>query len=195
MSTPIAVLGFTGTERGHYGSGELATHLAETFPGDVTAELINETVAAVDRRVTEVIDRGYGRVIGLGTDKFSGAITIETRAANRYSGLWELGERPIIKGGPLVLRATLPWERVIDELDIHEIPIEESSYGGRYLCNRILYQGLWRAKERGEDQKVGFWHIPPTSENAYRQVVWEAAELAIETLLNSSSREAAEATI
>ena len=64
-------------------------------------------------------------------------------------------ERPLVRGGPDALFATLPLRAILGALNRRGIPARLSETAGLYLCNAMLYRLLLAAKV-----PCGFIHLP-----------------------------------
>ncbi|MBQ7343725.1 MAG: pyroglutamyl-peptidase I [Clostridia bacterium] len=71
-------------------------------------------------------------------------------------------DEPIIQGGESAHFSTLPARRMAEAIKASGIPSEVSYSAGAYVCNDVLYTLLSRFK--GTDTRVGFIHIPYSSE-------------------------------
>jgi pyroglutamyl-peptidase len=95
-------------------------------------------------------------------------VTVEAVAVNLedYEIPDELGEQPrgapVIEEGPGSLPSTLPVEALVEAIRRAGIPARRSESAGHYVCNRLFYALLHRARAGGEGiPRVGFLHLPP----------------------------------
>lgn len=98
------------------------------------------------------------------TDRFQ----IETRAFNATRNAADCSEgyplgHYVRRGGPPVLKTTLPAELIVSRLRLAKVPASLSSDAGRYLCNAILYESLFKAGRSPHLRFAGFIHIPALS--------------------------------
>jgi pyroglutamyl-peptidase len=73
---------------------------------------------------------------------------------------------PIINDGPDGLFSTLPIQAFVDRLTHRGYPAEISNTAGTYLCNHVMYQGLYYFLERQRRIPCGFVHMPASHELA-----------------------------
>ena len=71
-------------------------------------------------------------------------------------------DEPIIPDGESAYFTTLPVRRMAETIKASGIPSEVSYSAGAYVCNDVLYTLLSRFM--GTDTRVGFIHIPYSSE-------------------------------
>lgn len=96
---------------------------------------------------------------------------------------WRRWRRPIRPGGPLVLEARAPLDRLIRRLRTARVPVTLSYHAGTFTCNHIYYLAL--AETKGP---CLFVHLPPdrrvplrTQLRAARVVAWELERIAAVT--------------
>lgn len=70
------------------------------------------------------------------------------------------GPRDLVAGGPPVLPVTLGVDKLVAHLSRRGIAAEPSADAGRYLCNRLLYLSLDRARRSARPTMTGFIHVP-----------------------------------
>lgn len=62
--------------------------------------------------------------------------------------------------------STLPIRAMVNRLLSEGLPAEVSNTAGTYLCNNVMYQGLYYAKQHNKNTPSGFIHIPASHELA-----------------------------
>ncbi|MBH0230819.1 pyroglutamyl-peptidase I [Halobacillus yeomjeoni] len=62
--------------------------------------------------------------------------------------------------GPDGIFSTLPIKDIVKKLNEAGFPAEISNSAGTYLCNHIMYQGLYHLQSQNEEIPFGFVHIP-----------------------------------
>ena len=75
-------------------------------------------------------------------------------------------DEPIDPAGPTAYLATLPLRLIKANLNRENISANLSSTAGLYLCNQIMYCGLWLAATQYQSMLSGFIHLPATPEMA-----------------------------
>ena len=60
--------------------------------------------------------------------------------------------------------STLPVRAMVDRLLAEGYPAEISNSAGTYLCNNVMYEGLYYAATQRPAMKSGFLHIPASHE-------------------------------
>ncbi|WP_041056223.1 pyroglutamyl-peptidase I [Jeotgalibacillus campisalis] len=135
-------------------------------------------------------------VISLGLAAGRSAITPERIAINcndgeqDNSGNLPSGEK-IMEDGPDGLFSTLPIRSMVDKLKQQNYPAAISNSAGAYLCNHVMYQILYRLKQKELIRPAGFIHIPASHELAiqygkipswFQEDLTQAIRLCIETL-------------
>ncbi|WP_461481019.1 pyroglutamyl-peptidase I [Porticoccus sp.] len=72
--------------------------------------------------------------------------------------------------GPAACWSTLPGQQqMVDRLNDRGIPAALSNHGGNHLCNQLLYQMLYWARQSGSGVRCGLVHIPPLPVQAQTQ--------------------------
>lgn len=103
-------------------------------------------------------------VVGLGQAEGREDITIERIAINvRDARIPDnLGAQPvdeaIVPGAPLALASTLPYRRLVSELQAIGHPVSLSNTAGTFVCNELFY-GL-QHRLAGSAIRSGFVHLP-----------------------------------
>lgn len=118
------------------------------------------------RRLRRLIQRFRPeRYLALGEGQ-AGRVAFELQAWNRLEGTDESGNsripQPIMISAPDRLPASFPLPK---HLPTHLLPegiaFQTSSNAGKFLCNRVLWEGL-----RTTCPMVGFLHLPPQSDTS-----------------------------
>jgi len=105
-------------------------------------------------------------VVSLGLAAGRAELSVEKIAVNYTSKTKDNAgvipvERTIVAEASDAYFATVPVERIVDELNGKGIPAKVSLSAGGYLCNYAFYCASRYARERGS-ALVGFIHIPAT---------------------------------
>lgn len=95
-----------------------------------------------------------------------------------------LADAPLVAGGGIGLRASLPLRAIEEALLAKGIPARLSSTAGTFLCNATLYELLRLLGERSPETMGGFIHLPYLPE----QVALLLAELREEQRLELHQR-------
>ncbi|MEM1550095.1 MAG: pyroglutamyl-peptidase I [Candidatus Methanomethylicia archaeon] len=75
-------------------------------------------------------------------------------------------DEPIIAGGPTAFFSTLPIKAIVKRMLDLGIPAYISNSAGTFLCNCVMYLGLYFMDKFNVNGKAGFIHIPYTIEQA-----------------------------
>ena len=147
-------------------------------------------------RLFEELDRALDALrpealVGLGLADGRSVISVETRARNfeEYSIPDNDGAQPagevIVADGPEALPSTLPTGALVDAIRSEGVPASESADAGAYLCNRLYYGALLRARAARSDAgfRAVFLHLPSLPE-----CVAEAGEVRASMPLATSRR-------
>lgn len=74
-------------------------------------------------------------------------------------------DTPIHENGETAYFSTLPIRKMVNRLNTAGYPAAISNSAGTYLCNNIMYEGLYYASKM-ENVRAGFIHIPASFELA-----------------------------
>lgn len=75
-------------------------------------------------------------------------------------------DEPIREQGAEGIMSTLPVRAMVNRLLAEGLPAEISNTAGTYLCNNVMYEGLYYAATKKPIMKSGFLHIPASHELA-----------------------------
>lgn len=75
-------------------------------------------------------------------------------------------DAPIREEGDVAYFSTLPIRQIVTRLNEAGYPAAISNSAGTYLCNNIMYEGLYYAKSHRSIKRAGFIHIPASFELA-----------------------------
>lgn len=132
---------------------ELRPLLLPVIGGVATRRL----VAAIRRLRPDV-------VVSLGESGRVSAITVERIAVNLrdYPIADNVGrrvrERPVVRGGPDAIFATLPVRAIVAAIERAGVPAAVSSSAGTFLCNEVMYAALHATRDTAT--RTGFIHVP-----------------------------------
>ena len=98
------------------------------------------------------------------------------------AGVIRNGE-PILASGPAYLQTSLPFAQIAQSLAQAGISVRLSTNAGQFLCNQLLFHGLWRAGDQPR-YRMGFVHVRPLDDSGGElPVPWSTFQHAIERLL------------
>lgn len=110
------------------------------------------------------------------------AINWSRAAIPDNAGVIRLGE-PVVMSGPAYLLSTLPLSKISQALQRAGISARLSTDAGRFLCNQLLFHGLWRAGAPAR-YRMGFVHVRPLdAAGGTAGVPWSDFQHAVERLL------------
>jgi pyroglutamyl-peptidase len=69
-------------------------------------------------------------------------------------------DSPVVPGGPVAYRATLPVRAIVAALRAAELPAELSSSAGTFVCNHVFYGLMHHAAVANPPFRGGFLHVP-----------------------------------
>lgn len=110
------------------------------------------------------------------------------------------GEKPIDQkiriDGKNAYFSTLPIKAIVEEIKKAGIPAEISNSAGTFVCNHIMYEGLYFAEKYG-NIKAGFIHIPFLPEQVIDKDmpsmnisdIKKSLEIAIATIIKYSNKD------
>ena len=75
-------------------------------------------------------------------------------------------DAPIRTDGDVAYLSSLPIRKIVNRLNTAGFPAAISNSAGTYLCNNIMYEGLYYAANHESIQAAGFIHIPASFELA-----------------------------
>lgn len=82
---------------------------------------------------------------------------------------WKPSGEPIYSDGDDGIFSTLPIVKMVEGLVEAELPAAISNTAGTYLCNNVMYHGLYHTKTKGMNIPSGFIHIPASHQLALEQ--------------------------
>lgn len=161
-------------------------------PAELVLEKIPDTIGCYQicklllpvefMKARELVIAEYDRVspaavVMLGQAGRRDAITPETTAVNVMNAIssgknlpdnagFAPDHLPLVEGGPDILYATLPVEKMVEAIKGADIPCKVSDDAGKYVCNAVLYGMLAHNKGR---VPTGFIHVPYMKEQGHEQ--------------------------
>ncbi len=174
--TPVRVLltAFEPYDQWTTNSSWLAlVEMLKNFPsgGSLVTRRYPVDLNALQEKLKQDLHRDFDYVLHLGQSPGASNIKLEAIAINAAGCLDERGTEldEIIPGGPVAYRSEMPLSRWSSILRANHIPATISYHAGTFLCNAILYLShhelqLRGAKHRHSGCKVGFVHLPLTTE-------------------------------
>ena len=129
--------------------------------------------AAARARLEDDLVADYDFAIHLGQAPGIGRIHLEAVGLNIGGGSQEQPDefRPLVEGGPVAYRTSLPLAKWAAKIRSSGIPCQVSYHAGTYLCNALLYLTHHLASERRLKTLATFIHLPlaPAQVLAQRQ--------------------------
>ncbi|TNE83766.1 MAG: hypothetical protein EP334_00385 [Gammaproteobacteria bacterium] len=191
----ILVTGFDRGSDAVNASQALVDSLREVLPPELQPRRSDLHFAILPLSTREVWDALASHIascqprycVFTGQARGRGRVELERLASNLKNfgspdaeGLQPQGEK-IDPTGPQTCRSTLPGQKdMVALLNASGIPAALSSCAGNHLCNQILYQSLFWAKQYAPELCCGFLHIPPLPEQTLSQ--WpESPSMPLET--------------
>jgi len=113
-------------------------------------------------------------IISLGLAGGRHKITPERIAINCNDGPedntgWKPNGEKIFADGKDGIFTTLPIDQMVKHLTEAGLPAEISNTAGTYLCNNVMYHGLYYIRKNQLSLPAGFIHIPASHELAIEQ--------------------------
>jgi pyroglutamyl-peptidase len=106
-------------------------------------------------------------VLQFGVSPRAKGFVIERRGRNeRQPSIDASGCKPsnprVVMGGPKFIDTSLPIKRLLNRLHELGLPAMRSHSAGQYVCNALLYHGLWTVACAAptEPPMIGFIHLP-----------------------------------
>lgn len=142
--------------------------LPDTIAG---ADVIKIQVPVVYNSCGEVVAKAMKEhepdvVINVGQAGGRSCVTIERVAINLEEctmadndGDKAMG-RPIHEDGENAYFATIPVKAIVKNVKEHGLPCQISYSAGTYVCNCLMYETLYLAKNLGMKLRAGFIHVP-----------------------------------
>lgn len=141
-------------------------------------------------------------ILSLGQAGGRSKITVERVAINVDDASIKdnAGEKPIDQkiriDGKNAYFSTLPIKAIVEEIKKAGIPAEISNSAGTFVCNHIMYEGLYFAEKYG-NIKAGFIHIPFLPEQVIDKDmpsmnisdIKKSLEIAIATIIKYSNKD------
>ncbi|MHA1593274.1 MAG: pyroglutamyl-peptidase I [Candidatus Baldrarchaeia archaeon] len=158
-------------------SGEVAKRLDGQVIG--SARVRGLVLPVSYKRAKEIlinaIDAHRPRIIlGVGLAPNTTCIRVERVAINVMDGGPDVDDykpvdEPIDPNGPAAYFATIPIRRIVEKLKENGIPAVISNSAGTFLCNFVMYCALHHVALKNYDTRVGFIHVPYTSQQSARK--------------------------
>ncbi|SHF90088.1 pyroglutamyl-peptidase I [Ornithinibacillus halophilus] len=175
---------------------EIATSLnGETINDyEIIGEVLSVDFQKSGKQLLNLIEKhNPDAVISLGLAGGRNCITPERIAINCNDGpVDNRGHKPngekIVEDGDDGYFSTLPINKMVDALKEASLPAKISNTAGAYLCNNVMYHGLYYNKKNNLDRPSGFIHIPASHKLAVEKNMpsWsqEDLEKAIKVCIN-----------
>lgn len=75
-------------------------------------------------------------------------------------------DEKIFEDGDTAYFATIPVKKIVDNMNEKGIPASISYTAGTYVCNNIMYAGLYFINKKNPQMRGGFIHVPFITEQA-----------------------------
>lgn len=107
-------------------------------------------------------------------------------------------DTPVQADGPSAYFSTLPVKRMAAEIEKQDIPVCVSYSAGTFVCNAVMYTGLYLAEREHRKMKCCFIHVPfdETMEEARqgqpflkKTVLVQALKTAVSTVVSTEMQE------
>ncbi len=138
--------------------------LTQNLPGEpaVTTRLYPVDLAEVKQRLAADLEANYDVALHLGQAPGSTRIQLESIAINIGGSSMQTPDqfRPLVVGGPVGFRSSLPLGDWAVKLREAKIPADVSYHAGTYLCNATLYLSCYIAERMGLKTGSAFVHLP-----------------------------------
>jgi pyroglutamyl-peptidase len=118
--------------------------------------------AKVKERLSEDLAAEYDFVLHLGQSSQIGRIELEAIGLNVGGEPGQLPDQmqPLVSGGPIAYRTSLPLARWGAMMREDGIPAQVSYHAGTYLCNAVLYLSQHISAEKRLKTRSTFIHLP-----------------------------------
>lgn len=154
----------------HNPSGETALHFHSTTLGEVriTSQLLPVSfqhaaaplLAALEAvRPDVVLNLGLGAPVGFRVERV--AVNRCTAPPGGDNDGYDPHGAPVLPAGPATYRATLPVERIVEQLARLGFSVTSSDSAGEYLCNFVMYTTLHYIETHKLPTRAGFIHGSP----------------------------------
>jgi pyroglutamyl-peptidase len=166
----------------------LATAVTAHFPHvHCVAEILPTDWQKAPVRLDELMrEHNPAIVLQFGVSPRAKGFVIETRGRNaRQASVDVNGCKPdaprVATGGPKFLTTTVPVKTILNRLHALGLRATKSYSAGEYLCNALLYHGLWTstcAAPANPPPIMGFIHLPvdvPASATSAKKLTMEQA--------------------
>lgn len=146
--------------------------LPDTIAGAEIIKLEIPTVFSKSRLAVEagIQEHKPGIVINVGQAGGRSCVTIERVAVNLAEARIpdNDGEQPMDEplqaDGEPAYYATVPVKAMVQNVRDHKIPCHVSYTAGTYVCNCVMYNVLYLAKNKYPNMRAGFIHVPFAAE-------------------------------
>jgi pyroglutamyl-peptidase len=172
--TSVLITAFEPYDRWNANSSWLTlVEFTQSLPGDlaVTTRLYPVDFAAVKERLAGDLKVNHDYALHLGQAPGSTRIQLESIAINVGGSSSQSPDefRPLVDGGPVAYRSTLPLCDWAVGMRVAGIPAEVSYHAGAYLCNATLYFTCYLAERLGLKTQAAFIHLPLDTSQAVEQ--------------------------
>jgi len=136
------------------------------IPEGITTRRYPVDLDKLSDRLSVDLEKRYDAVLHLGQAPGTCAIHLEAIAVNVAGMTYAPGGLygPILKEAPVAYRSAMPLGAMRAALQTAGIPCSISYHAGTYLCNAVMYLSHHWHATRGLDCRVGFAHLPLTTE-------------------------------
>ena len=174
-------------------SWETAVRVGQLAPKDVCMEtlLLPVSFMRAGKKIREALrEKRPDVLVMLGQRGKGESIDIERIAINMMDASnpdnddYHPQEQTIVDWGEAAYFSNLPVKTLRDALLHRGIPARESNSAGLYVCNSTYYNALNEIYEQGLSIKVVFVHLPRISEDFPIEMLTDAIQAIIETIIH-----------
>ncbi len=155
-----------------------ALEAVKKLPSEIAgAEIIKQEIPTVFKRSLKVLEKAIDEIkpdvvlsIGQAGGRFD--ITVEKVAINLQDASIpdNDSEQPVdekvFEDGENAYFASIPVKKIVENINKTGIPASVSYTAGTYVCNNIMYAGLYFINKKYPNMKGGFIHVPFITQQA-----------------------------
>lgn len=134
---------------------------------EVVTKILPTVFEKSKKELEQVIDFHEPEIlISLGQAGGRSSVTVEKVAINLNDARIQDNEgqkphdTPVVVEGPDAFFSTLPVKSIVKAIQEKGIPASVSYSAGTYVCNHVMYAGLYKSQSSMFLKKAGFIHIP-----------------------------------
>lgn len=147
--------------------------IVRAFRGVVPIEILPNSLRRAPRVLRQALQGAMTRhkiraVLHLGEEREATSVLVEQSARNRLdtgdqpdNDGNEVHGAPVLAGGPSVLRATAPVDRLVRAVRGAGMRARAHRDGGTHVSNQVFYWSLYLGRGGRGPEHVAFLHVPP----------------------------------